>query len=244
MSSERAAATKVLPSAMPRLIGFFVAVFVLVALLRHVPGIGGLFGGFWSYWLVAIALAWALTHATVRFNARRRLNAQLRSLRDVESAHNQGKLGALLLAHGSAARALPHLERAAAGEPEVAEWSYRLGLALSARGRQREAEQALARAAALDEEHAYGGVQLALSAARLEAGDAEGALAALALFERNHGPSPESACRRGLALRAAGRRDESRAAFDEVSALAQRAAGFQRGRNRRWVLRAWLARFA
>lgn len=228
---------------MARVAGFFVTVFVLVALLRAVPGVGGWFGGFWSYWLVAIALGWALTQAGVRWNARRRLNAQMRALGDVVSAHNQGKLGALLLAHGRAARALPHLEHAAAGEPEVAEWSYRQGLALSALGRHAAAAQALERAAARDEEHAYGGVQLALAAARNAAGDFAGALDALAVFERNHGPSPESACRRGLALRTQGRREEARAAFAASVDLAQRAARFQRGRNRRWALRAWLARF-
>jgi tetratricopeptide (TPR) repeat protein len=229
---------------MARVVAFFVSVFLLVALLRALPGIGGWFGGFWSYWLVAIALAWALTLAGARWNARRRLAAQLRALGDVESAHNQGKLGALLLAHGRAARALPHLERAAAGEGDVAEWSYRLGQALGACGRHGEAVRALERAAALDEEHAYGGVQLALAGARSAAGDHAGALEALAVFERNHGPSPESACRRGLALREAGRGDEARAAFAEVAVLARRAARFQRARNRRWLLRAWLARLA
>jgi tetratricopeptide (TPR) repeat protein len=227
---------------MVRLAGFFVCVFALVALLRVVPGIGGWFGGFWSYWLVAIALSYALTHAGVRLASRRRLSAQLRALGDVESAHNQGKLGALLLAHGRAGRAVAHLERAAAGEPDVPEWSYRLGQALTARGRPREAVAALERASALDEEHAYGGVQLALAAARESAGDREGALLALAVFERNHGPSPESAYRRGRALRAAGRRDEARAAFDEAVELARRAARFQRARNRRWALRARLAK--
>jgi len=227
---------------MARIAAFFVTVFVLVALLRAVPGVGGWFGGFWSYWLVAIALGYGLTHAGVRLNARRRLASQIRALRDVESAHNQGKLGSLLLAHGSVGKALPHLERAVAGEPDVAEWSYRLGLALTRRGRAREAVAALERAAELDEEHAYGGVQLALAAARDAAGDRDGALAALARFERNHGPSPESACRRGRALRAAGRRDEARAAFDEALDLARRAARFQRARNRPWALRAWLAR--
>jgi tetratricopeptide (TPR) repeat protein len=229
---------------MARLAGFFLSVFVLVALLRALPGLGGWFGGFWSFWLVAIALGYALTHAGVRLNARRRLAAQMRALRVVDSAHNQGKLGALLLAHGSAGRALPHLERAAAGEPDVPEWSYRLGQALAARGRGREAVAAFERAVALDEEHAYGGVQLALAAARQAAGDGAGALAALAVFERNHGPSPESAYRRGRALRVAGRRDEARAAFGEVGELARRAVGFQRSRNRPWVLRAWLARLA
>lgn len=229
---------------MVRVLVFFVAVFALVALLRALPGVGGWFGGFWSYWLVAIALAWALTAAGARWAARRKLAAQLRALGDVESAHNQGKLGALLLAHGRAARALPHLERAASGESDVPEWSYRLGQALAACGRHADAVRALERAAALDEEHAYGAVQLALAAARQSAGDPGGALDALAVFERNHGPSPESACRRGLALHAAGRRDEARAAFAQVSELARRAARFQRACNRRWVLRAWLARWA
>jgi len=96
---------------------------------------------------------------------------------------------------------------------------------------------------ALEEEHAYGAVQLRLGEALTRAGQAEAALAAFERFERNHGPSPESAYRSGLALRRLGRTAEAHASFARVSDLAAKAATYQRGANRGWVLRAFLARF-
>jgi tetratricopeptide (TPR) repeat protein len=128
------------------------------------------------------------------------------------------------------------------GEPELAEWRYRLGLALLASGRAAEALGELGAAAELAPEHAYGGVQLALARARLESGDAEGTLAALDTFDRNHGANPESSFRRGQALRALGRREEARGCFQHVTQLARRAARFQRAQNRPWVWRALLQR--
>ena len=49
----------------------------------------------------------------------RKLKNEIRALGAVESAHNQGKLGSLLLARGRAKKALEPLEKAAAGEPAV-----------------------------------------------------------------------------------------------------------------------------
>jgi tetratricopeptide (TPR) repeat protein len=226
-----------------RLLGFLVAVIVLLNLLKAVPGIGGWFHGLLGFWLVAILLAIALSRATEKLQRVRRFASQLHALGHVESPHNHGKLGSLLSANGRPAAALPHLERACAGEPEVAEWRFRRGLALLALGRAPDAITALESAAAIDEEHAYGGVQLALARAHSEARNADAALGALDRFDRNHGPNPESAFRRGLALKLAGRANEAREALAQVGELARRAARFQRPQNRRWVLRAWLARW-
>lgn len=192
--------------------------------------------------MTAILVSVLASKAGVALLARRKLESEMRALGNVDSPHNQGKLGSLLLAHGRAARALPHLERAVAGEPESAEWKYRLGRALIELRRPEEAIAPLEGAAAIDEEHAYGGVQLALSQARLDAGDPQGALTALEVFERNHGENPESAYRRGLAHRAADRKDEARAQFARVPELARQGARFQRDEHRRWVLRAFFAR--
>jgi len=225
-----------------RMVGFFALAWVLTSVLQALPGIGFLFRGFFAFWLVLIALSLGLERLARAARRRRRLDSELRALGNVESAHNQGKLGSLLLAHGRPARAVEPLRRAGEGEPETAEWHYRLGQALLRLGRTEEALAPLERAAAIDAEHAYGGVQLSLSEACLELGRWDAALEHLATFERNHGPSPESACRRGLALKGAGRRDEARRAFSEVSALARASARYQRKDHRRWVVRAHLAK--
>ena len=227
---------------MARLVGFFLLVLLTLSLLRSLPGVGRWLGGFWGFWLVAIALGAGLSGLMGVLTRQRRLSGELRQLAEVVSPHNQGKLGSMLLAHGRAGRAVPYLQAAAGGEPEVAEWHYRLGGALLETGRAAEALGPLESAAVLDPEHAYGGVQLALARARQASGDAEGALAALETFDRNHGASPESCYRRGLALRRLGRRDEARTSFARVGQLAGRAARFQRAQNRPWVWRALLRR--
>ena len=61
-------------------------------------------------------------------------------------------------------------------------------------------------------------------------------------FERNHGPNPESAYRRGLALRQLGRKDDAARALAEVGDLAGKTVGFQKKGVWTWVLRAQLAR--
>jgi tetratricopeptide (TPR) repeat protein len=226
-----------------RLAGYFLLVLALLAVLRQIPWVGGLFRGLLGFWIAVLLLSAFAARMSQLLLARRRLQAQIRVLEGVDSPHNRGKLGSLLLAHGRARAALPHLERAVAGEPETLEWRYRKGLALAQLGRVQEAERELAAVAALDEEYGYGSVQLQLSRLRLGAGDADGALAALDRFETNHGPNPESAYRRGLASRKLGRREEARESFRSVSKLARGAAHFQRQQNRGWVLRAMLARW-
>lgn len=227
---------------MLRLLGFFVLVVVLARLLAFVPVIGPLFGGsIFGLWIAALLLGAGLSRLGVVAVQRRRDQATVRQLQTVDSPHNHGKLGTLLLARGRARRALEHLEQAAQGEPDVAEWRYRLGSARLALGRGEEAIPELERAVAIDEEHAYGGALMRLAQARSARGDHEGALADLARLERNHGPSPESAYRRGLALKALGRRREARHAFAEVFSLARHAARYQRREAGLWVVRARLA---
>ena len=225
-----------------RWIGFFVGVIITLNLLQQVPFIGGIFHGLIGFWIAAILLSIALARATEWSLQRRRLANQTRALGHVDTPHVHGKLGSLLLTHKRPAEALPHLERAVQGEPELAEWQYRKGLALLEVKRPREAIESLRSAAAIDPEHAYGAVQLALANAHLREGDCDASLAALDHFDANHGPSPESAYRRGLALKQSGRKDEARACFRQVGQLAERAATFTKKRQRGWVLRAWLAR--
>lgn len=227
-----------------RLIGYFALVFAVCYLLRLIPGVGELFRiPFVGFMLAAAIVSAVISWSTVRAVDGRRTRVLERQLRGaVETPHNQGKLGSLILAQGHAARAIRHLERAAAGEPEVAEWSYRLGTAYARARRPVDAVRALAHAASLDEEHAYGSVLLRLAQAQLAARDAQASLATLERFERNHGPNPESAFRRGLALKALGRRDEARRVLSEVQRLAAQAARFQKSAQRGFVVRALLAR--
>jgi Flp pilus assembly protein TadD len=227
-----------------RVLGYFALVFAALYLLRHVPVVGELFQIPFLGFIIASALvSFAISFTAVRAVDRRRARVMERNLRgSVETPHNQGKLGALLLAQGRARTSIPHLERAAAGEPTVAEWSYRLGSAYLRARRPADAVRALTRAADLDEEHAYGQVMLRLARAQLAAGDAQASLATLERFERNHGPNPESAYHRGLALKSLGRRAEAQSALGEVSKLAAQATHFQKGSHRRFVVRALLAR--
>jgi Flp pilus assembly protein TadD len=99
----------------------------------------------------------------------------------------------------------------------------------------------LVEAARLDEEHAYGAVFARLAEARLAGGDAAGSLEAVERRERNHGPDPESAYRRGLAQKSLGRREDARRSFAEARSLAASAAPFQRARARKWALLAFVA---
>ncbi len=232
------------PVRVGRMLGFFAGTVVLLVVLQRLPGVGGLFRGFFGFWLAAILFSVLAERIASALFARRRFTRAALDLGHVESAYNQGKLGSLLLAAGKAKAAVEPLRRACAGEPESAEWAYRLGLALLATERADEALESLERALALNPEHAYGEVHLALARAHLALRRDDDALSTLSRYEREHGPNPESAYHRGLGLRMAGNRAAAQAAFREVGELAARAARFQRKAQRTWVWKAWLARFS
>jgi tetratricopeptide (TPR) repeat protein len=194
--------------------------------------------------LGAAALAGTLGRAyESRILDRRRAAAQQREFGALDRPYAQGKLGAALLDRGRVRAALPYLRLARAGDPENPEVAYRLGLALLARRDPAGAVEALAAATERDEEHAFGAALLRLAEARLAAGDARGSLSDLARVERNHGVTPETAYRRGLALRSLGERAAARAAFAEVERLAASAPRFQRSQARSFRWRAALARW-
>jgi tetratricopeptide (TPR) repeat protein len=227
-----------------RLAGFFLLVVVIAAVLGNVPVIGPLFNhNIFGMLIVASALSAVIGRYGERMLVARKLRGELRSLAAVGNAYNHGKIGALYLSRGRPRQALEHLELAVQGEPDVAEWHYRLGLA---RLGARELEPALAsfeRCVTLEEEYAYGAAQMRRAECLQRLGRSQDALEALQVHERNHGPSPEASFRRGQALRALGRKAEARAAFSEVGELARRAARYQRRSAGWWALRAGLARF-
>jgi len=198
------------------------------------------FLGFWgAAILVSAGLSWSATRA-VRM---RTIRSRTRELGATDTPHNQGKLGSLLQQNGSNRRAIGPLRNAVGGDPGVADWPYRLGCALLATGSPTEAVEALRQAASIDEEHKFGQVLLKQAEAEVRAGLVEEALATLVRFERNHGPSPEWAYRRGVALAKAGRKPEARESFSEVARLASQGAGFQKKSARGWVVKAFLARW-
>ncbi len=230
---------------MLRLAGYVLTVFALLWILSYVPVIGAVFRiPFVGFFLAAAILSIGIGWWTARVVERRRLRGQVREFGGVDTPHNRGKLGALYLASGRVRQALPHLERAAEGEPDRAEWHYRLGVARLLAHDANAAVLAFERAVATDPEHAFGAPRLRLAEARLAANDAQGSLEAAREFESRHGPTAESAYRAGSALRALGRRDEARAEFGRVGELARAVARGAR-REDAWLgWKAWfLARF-
>ena len=228
---------------MVRLVAFFLVAMVLYGLLGQLPFLGPFFQrlGCFGVWITAILLSWAVTRFGDHAIRRGRDRAAIRKLEAVGSPHNHGKIGTLFLKQGRVRRSLEHLRLAAEGDPEVAEWHYRHGCALSILKRHEEALEALGRAVAIDEEHAYGGAQMRLAEALSAVGHDQEALAALQVFERNHGPMPESAYRRGRALERLGDPAAAREAFDEVGRLAKQVASYQKREAALWSLRAKLA---
>lgn len=228
---------------MLRLIGFFVVVLLVVQLLRHVPVVGAIFQipilGFWGAAILVSALASKL--AVVALD-RSRFARKRRELGHVETPHNQGKLGTLLLSSGRARAAIAPLENAVKGEPGSVEWRYRLGSALLASGRAADAASELERAASIDREHAYGALQLRLAEALARSKRNDDVIGVLDHFDHDHGANAESAYRRGRALRELGRRDEANESFRRAGELARGVARYQRTHARTWAWRALWAR--
>ena len=233
---------------MLRLVGFFVLVFfvlhVLRVVLEPVPVIGALFRvPLLSFWLTAVLVSVAISKLTADALDRRRRGALIRQLGAVDTPHNMGKLASLFVAQRRYRRALPYLEKAVAGEPEVAEWHYRKGQAHLGLRQPDAAIESLSNALRIEEEHAYGAALMRYAEAQQHSADPGGSLESIERFERNHGPNPESAYRRGLALRALGRKTEALAALREVPRLARQAARYQKKLSTGWVLKAALARY-
>ena len=226
-----------------RLIGFFVLAWLLAGLLGQLPVVGPYIQrtGCLGIWVAAMLLSWGVGRwGNFAFQARRDASAVKQALA-VDTPTGHGKVGSLFLAQGRARKALPHLENAAEGEPEIAEWHYRLGLARLALGLHAEAHSALQACLELDGEHGYGGARMRMAEVFAQGGHHESALKALEIYERNHGPGPESAYRRGLSLRKLGQKDEAKRAFEEVPKLAQELARYQKQASTQWVLKARLA---
>jgi tetratricopeptide (TPR) repeat protein len=227
---------------MVRLIGFYLLIFASLWVLRHIPFLGGMFGGMLGFWAMVIVASAAIANVSSALVRRRRLASRIADLGNTDTPHNQGKLGALLLSSGQAKRAIEPLKRAAAGEPESSEWSYRLGCALLATGRAQEALAALRETADRNAEYAYGAVQLRLAEAQHAVGEFEAEVRTLQSYEDVHSANPESAYRMGLALRRLGRGAEARACFARVGTLYAHTPRFRRRHQRAWMWRSLVSR--
>ena len=230
---------------MLRLIGFFLLALAALAVLRELPVVGGIFRiPLVGFYLAAIVVSAVLAWWGSRAVDRGRFQRMRRELGQTDTPHNRGKLGSLLLAQGRHRQAIPHLEAAVEGDPDEVDWPYRLGVALLEAGKPGEAVAPLERAVELQEGHAYGAALLRLSEALLRSGRAAEALEVVRRFERGYGETPESAYRRGVAAREAGRKDEAQASFQRVPELASSAARYQRSEARWWAWKAFWARLA
>ncbi len=230
---------------MLRLVSWFLAVFVLLHLLRLVPAVGRLFDvPFLGFFLAAAILSFIVARGGEAMARRASAARVRRELGSVDTPHQRGKLGSHLLSIGAAREAEGHLAAAAEGDAERLEWSYKLGCARLQLGRAREAIAPLSRVVARDEEHAFGAAVLRLAQAALASGDFELARRELERFEKNHGPTPESAWWKSRLAKALGDRGAARAACHEVLSLQARATKFQKKAGRPWAAKAWFARFS
>ena len=228
---------------MLRLLGFFALTFVVYLVLIRIPVIGSVASiPFLGFFLAAAIVSRFLTKGGALALDRRKQKALVRELGAVDTPHNKGKLGLLFLSQKRYDQAIPLLSEAVSAEPDSADLNYRLGKAYLGARQTEDAIEGLSRAVKIDEEHAYGAAMMRLGEAKFEAGDYEGALEALRIVERNHGASPESAYRQGVALKALGRKAEAATSFASVSSLAREAVGYQKRDASLWSFRAGLAR--
>jgi len=229
---------------MLRLLGFFALTLVVYMLLTSLPFVGRIAGAvpILGFLLAAAIVSRGISKWGGMALARGKEKALMRELGAVETPHNQGKLGLLLLKQGRYRRAIPLLEAVVRAEPDSAEWNYRLGCAYAGAKQWDSAAEGLMRSTGIDEEHAYGGAMMRLAEALLMLGDGEGSLRALERIDINHGPGPECAYRKGLAYKLLGRKEDAAQAFASVRQLAADAVGYQKKDAALWSLRATAAR--
>jgi len=209
----------------------------------HLPFVGPLLAhlGFLGYWAVAILVSVLVARLGERLLQHRRLAKRMRDLGVVATPNNQGKLGMMYLAAGRERAAVPLLEAAFRGQPEVSDWAFGLGRAKLALGEYQAAGEYFARVVTDDPAHGFGGAYIGLAEAALALGRAEGALEALDAHALRQGKTPKGLFLRGRALKSLGRKAEAREAFGEVLELGSHLPAYQR---RGYLALAWRAMVA
>lgn len=209
---------------MVRFLIFFVAVFFLTGVLAQVPVLGGLFRlPFLGFWFTAILLSAVLAKVGTEAVDVGQRKALERSLGSVDTPHHKGKLAGLYLSQGRPKKALPLFREAMVADPTSLEWRYGFARAAEAGSEEdrRRAAEILDGVLAEDEEHAYGSAMLLSARLQRSLTAPAAALERIQRFERNHGPSPESALLRGQMAAATGDKAAAAAAFGEAGQLAK-----------------------
>jgi tetratricopeptide (TPR) repeat protein len=227
---------------MLRTFAFLLAVVLIGSLLRNLPVVGSLFGGLLGFYLTLVLVAGVGALLMERWRRYQKLERELRALEAVDTAHNRGKRGALLLANGRATQALSLLADAQREEPSRAEWAYRLAQAHQQLKQPAEALRALEQVAKIDPDHGYGSVPLGRAEALLALARPAEAHEVIREYERGYGPSPQSALLGARVDRQLGDLPAARSRLREVSGLYRRLPAFQRKLQRPFLAAAWLER--
>jgi tetratricopeptide (TPR) repeat protein len=152
-------------------------------------------------------------------------------------------LGRLLVESGRHARALPHLEAAAARMPEEAETLYYLGAARLGTGDFDRGRSLIEQALARDPKVRYGEPHLVLARAYLARRDAARAIPHLVQLTAIHSSSVEGRYRLAQAYLATDQPERARAAVEDAVTVYRACPAFRRREERLWRWRAgWLRR--
>jgi tetratricopeptide (TPR) repeat protein len=182
-----------------------------------------------------------IPEAFERWRTIRELDRTVRT--NPHDAAAQSDLGRLLVEAGRPARALPHLEAAAARAPDAPEVLYYLGAARLGLGDLAGGRPLIEQALALDPKLRYGEPHLALANYHLRRGEAARAVPHLEEFTALHASSVEGRYKLARAYRATDQVSRARAALDEAIRVYRDAPRFRRRQERLWRLRAgWLRR--
>jgi hypothetical protein len=155
----------------------------------------------------------------------------------------RSELGRLLVETGRHARALPHLEAAAARMPEDPETLYYVGAARVGTGDLDGGRPLIEQALARDPKVRYGEPHLVLARAYLARHEPALALVHLEQLTAIHSSSIEGRYHLARAYLATGQPDRARAAADEAVAVYRASPPFRRREERLWSWRAsWLSR--
>jgi|GEM_PF-1110489 len=223
-----------------QLLLLFVGAWFFYRVLIAIPGLGFLGAVPLLGFLVSLAIVSTLWRTVgERMVVARRRRSQIEGLGRVDTPHMRGKLGAALMDNGRARAAREPLEEAAAGEPEVAEWRWRLARLAADAGETARALELVRSVTGEDEEYAYGRALLLEARLLAATGDSAGAVDACERFARNHGDEPEGLFELGRVHAARGDRDAAKAAFARAATAVSEGARFKR-RSDPWL--GWKAR--
>jgi Flp pilus assembly protein TadD len=152
---------------------------------------------------------------------------------------SHAELGRLLVGMGRCATALPHLERAVGGMPQIAEPWFHLGRALLGLGRRDEGRKAVMHSLELRPDLLFGAPHRELALDARAHGEHEAAVEHLRNFTSLRGSSSEGWFLLADSLQALGRKAEVKEALGEAIAGFDQSPAYLRRGQRTWRWRAW-----